>query len=133
MNAIHLYCFRIIAILLFLSAMVYPQSVRRASGDGGKAAFITSNYAWKWFQNGSTTFTFSLKNQSGHGVKTVHYRVLFFDRHGSQIDFAEGSSSAIPNGLAHRESVDLDFDTGMSTRKLAAYEKIQILGFDQGE
>jgi uncharacterized protein YcfL len=121
--------------LLALALSVQAQNGRHAAQTRAarKHAFVTSNTFWTWYDNGSTTFSFSIRNQSGHDVKTLRYRVLFFDRKGVQIDFAEGTSGRIPNGLAHRESVTLDFDTGMSTRKLSASSRIEILGFDQDE
>ena len=133
MKAVRRYSLCAPIILLFLSAMGSPQVRGSASRSQTKPAFTTSNYFWTWFQNGSTTFSFSLKNQSGHDVKTVRYRVLFFDRKGSQIDFAEGIAGRIPNGLAHRESVNLDFETGMSTRKMSSYQKVEILRFQQDD
>ena len=48
-----------------------------------RPAFVSSNFFWSWYENGLTTFTFSLKNQTGHDVKNVNYRVLFFDRQGT--------------------------------------------------
>jgi hypothetical protein len=127
-----------VAVLTFaVASAAQTQDTARIPGRSSKTppipAFVCSNYFWTWFQNGSTTFTFSMKNQSGHDVKTVRYRVLFFDRQGNQIDFAEGTTGPIPNGLAHRESVDLNFDTGMSTRKISTYQKIEILGFEQAD
>jgi len=124
-------------VVLALAIAAAPQDVKhspiRNSKPPQKIPFVCSNYVWTWFQNGLTTFTFSMKNQSGQDVKSVRYRVLFFDRQGKQIDFAEGSTGPIPNGLAHRESVELNFDTGMSTRKISTYQKIEILDFEQNQ
>ena len=114
--------FHVPIAFLFLSvtlcAHVQTAAPTRKTNPAQKPAFVCSNYSWTWYQNGLTTFTFSLKNQSGHDVKKVSFRVLFFDRQGNQIDFAESNTGPIPKGLAQRESVTLDIDTGMSTRKI---------------
>jgi hypothetical protein len=98
-----------------------------------RPAFVSSNFFWTWYENGLTTFTFSLKNQTGHDVKNVNYRVLFFDRQGSQIHFEESSTGedVIPSGLARRESVTLDMDTGLSTRKISTSQRVEILNFER--
>jgi hypothetical protein len=95
-----------------------------------KSAFPTSSYSWKWFTNGYTEFSFSLKNQSGTDVRGVHYRVIFFDRQGNQLDFEDGvCTELIPKGLAKRQLVSLT--DGASVRSLAGSEKIEILSFEQ--
>jgi hypothetical protein len=126
----------IVALVLAFAPCAVPQIEKHPVGRPGKAApqkvaFVCSNYVWTWLQNGWTTFTFTLSNQSGKDVERVSYRVLFFDRSGKQIDFAEGFSGPIPNGLGHREAVDLDQGTGMSTRMLSKSQKVEILGFQQ--
>ncbi len=135
MKAINLPRFSISIVFLLFSTVMYAQvrgsTLTPKNKTVPKPAFVCSNYVWSWYQNGLTTFTFSMKNQSGHDVKRVRYRVLFFDRQGSQIDFAESQTEGIPNGLAQRESVTLDFDTGMSTRKLSSSQKVEILDFKE--
>jgi hypothetical protein len=131
MTAIYHYCFRVLVVFLFLSTMVCSQECTPTPARKSKPAFACSHFSWTWDEIGWTTFSFSLKNQSGHDVKSVSYRVLFFDRHGDQIAFEEGRSFSIPNGLAQMQSVLLDRDTGASTRRLRASQKIKILGVEQ--
>jgi hypothetical protein len=121
-------------VALACAIALQSQETKHQTIRAGKAAlqpFPTSNTFWTWYENGLTTFSFSIRNQSGHNIKSLRYRVLFFDRKAAQIDFAEGTTGPIPNGLARRESVTLDLDTGMSTRKLSVSSKIEVLGFDQ--
>jgi hypothetical protein len=124
-----------LSLMFALATAAWPQDVKRTPTRKApsRPTFVCSNYVWTWRGNGFTTFTFSMKNQSGHDVKSVRYRVLFFDRQGNQIDFAEARTGPIPNGLAHRESVDLDLDTGLSTRKLSSYQKVEVLDLEQDE
>ena len=126
-----------LAVLLFMSTAIFAQKhntpAMQPSKTVSKAPFVPSHFYWSWYQNGLTSFSFSLKNQSGSDVKWVKYRVLFFDRSGNQIEFVEGLSGPLPNGLAQRQSVDLGVDTGMSTRKLSVSQKVEILDFHEKE
>lgn len=130
-------CSEVLTFSLVLSLAALPQvrpgPAARKSQQPTKQPFVSSNFFWSWYPNGLTTFSFSLKNLTGHDVKNVKYRVLFFDRRGEQIDFAESVAGRIPKGLAQRVSVTLDLDTGMSTRKLSTNQRVEILDFDQEE
>src|SRR5438445_10700321 len=108
MTAICHYCFRVLVAFLFLSTMVCSQQCTPTPSRKSNPAFACSHFFWTWDEVGWTTFSFSLRNQSGHDVKSVRYRVLFFDRHGEQIAFEDGWSSGIPNGLAQMQKVLLD-------------------------
>ena len=127
--------FRLATFFLLISTVACAQAGAQArkSKPVPKPAFVCSNYVWTWYGNGLTKFTFSIKNQSGSDVKDIYFRVLFFDRNGTQVHFEESNtgSDVLPNGLTKRESVTLDIDTGLSVRKISTSQKVEILSFEQ--